>query len=131
MLEAEQRNSQEISKEAKRNDRKVKELTSAVEEERKNQVRLEELVNQLQNKIKSYKRQIEETEEIASMNLAKYRKAQHELDDAAERADQAENLLSKQRALNRSSVSVCRDASPQRAERGASVLATRAGSVRR
>ena len=44
-------------------------------------------------------------EEIAAINLAKYRKVQHELEDAEERADMAENTLAKLRAKNRSSVS--------------------------
>ncbi|ROT68166.1 myosin heavy chain type 6a [Penaeus vannamei] len=38
------------------------------------------LVDKLQQKIKTYKRQIEEAEEIAALNLAKYRKAQQELE---------------------------------------------------
>ena len=52
-------------------------------------------------------------EEIAAVNLAKYRKVQNELEDAEERADTAENTLQKLRAKNRSSVSVSRtSASP-------------------
>lgn len=47
-------------------------------------------------------------EEIAAINLAKYRKVQHELEDAEERADTAEGSLTKLRAKNRSSVSVSR-----------------------
>ncbi len=44
-------------------------------------------------------------EEIAAVNLAKYRKVQHELEDAEERAEMAENTLTKLRAKNRTSVS--------------------------
>jgi hypothetical protein len=47
-------------------------------------------------------------EEIAAINLAKYRKVQHDLEEAEERADMAENTLSKLRAKNRSSVSATR-----------------------
>ena len=47
-------------------------------------------------------------EEIAAINLAKYRKVQHELEEAEERADVAENTLAKLRAKNRSSVSATR-----------------------
>ena len=50
-------------------------------------------------------------EEIAAINLSKYRKVQHELEDAEERADMAENTLAKLRAKNRSSLSQSR-ASP-------------------
>ena len=128
-LDSEQRSHMDTSKEVKRNERRVRELTSELEEEKKNQLRSHEMINQLQNKVKAYKKQIEETEEIASTNLAKFRKVQLELDDASERADQAEVQLSKQRAFNRSSVSMSREASPFRDAR-ASTMA-RAGSVRR
>lgn len=47
-------------------------------------------------------------EDIAAVNLAKYRKVQSELEDSAERADLAENQLGKLRAKNRSSISVNR-----------------------
>ena len=50
-------------------------------------------------------------EEIAAINLAKYRKVQHDLEEAEERADMAENTLSKLRAKNRSSVSATRTTS--------------------
>lgn len=52
-------------------------------------------------------------EEVAAINLAKYRKVQNELEDAEERADSAENSLQKLRVKNRSSVSASRaSASP-------------------
>ena len=51
-------------------------------------------------------------EEIAAVNLAKYRKVQLELEDAEERADAAENTLGKLRAKNRSSVSQTRSMPP-------------------
>ena len=37
---------------------------------------MQDLVDSLQQKIKTYKRQIDEAEEIAALNLAKYRKCQ-------------------------------------------------------
>ena len=91
----------------------MKELVFQSEEERKTQSRLHSLIESLQGKLKSYKRQIEEAEEIAALNLAKFRKAQHDLEDAEERAGQAENQLAKLRAKNRSSVSAGRGNSPQ------------------
>ena len=52
-------------------------------------------------------------EEVAAINLAKYRKVQNELEDAEERADSAEGSLQKLRVKNRSSVSTARSsASP-------------------
>ena len=38
---------------------------------------MSELAAKLQQKIKTYKKQIEEAEEIAALNLAKYRKVKH------------------------------------------------------
>jgi myosin heavy chain 6/7 len=45
-------------------------------------------------------------EEVAATNLGKYRQLQAQLDEAEERADLAENSLSKLRAKNRSSASI-------------------------
>ena len=114
----------------------MRELTSQLEEEKKSQLRSQELLTQLQNRVKAYKKQIEETEEIAALNLTKFRKAQLELDDVSERADIAEIQLSKQRAFNRSSLSMERESSSMRVDVRASSIAratsvVRAGSVRR
>jgi len=51
-------------------------------------------------------------EEVAAINLAKYRKVQHDLEESEERADQAENAISKLRAKQRSSVSVTQSTGP-------------------
>jgi hypothetical protein len=37
---------------------------------------MQELVERLQTRLRNYKRQIEEAEEIAALNLAKFRKTQ-------------------------------------------------------
>ena len=55
---------------------------------------MSELANKLQAKIKTYKKQIEEAEEIAALNLAKYRKAQQGLEEAEERAKMAGTQIS-------------------------------------
>ena len=64
----------------------MKELLFQQEENNKNQDRIADLVEKLQQKIKSYKKQIEEAEEIAAINLAKFRKAQQDLEEAEERS---------------------------------------------
>merc|ERR1719268_277002 len=51
---------------------------------------MSDLANKLQSKIKTYKQQIEEAEEIAALNLAKFRKAQQELEETEERSKMAE-----------------------------------------
>lgn len=104
-LDNEQRHHNETLNLVKKNDRRLKDLILKSEEDQRNQLRLKDHVEQLQNKIKAYRKQVEETEEIASMNLSKYRKVQQEMEDACERADEAENAVAKMRAKNRSSVS--------------------------
>merc|ERR1711862_157857 len=81
-----------------RAERRVKELQFQQEEDRKNQDRMSELANKLQQKIKTYKTQIEEAEEIAALNLAKFRKAQRELEETEDRTKMAEAQLSVARA---------------------------------
>jgi len=74
-------------------DRKNHELQFQQDEDRKNHDRITELAQKLQQKIKVYKKQIEEAEEIAALNLAKYRKAQQELEETEDRSKQAEGQL--------------------------------------
>ena len=69
---------------------------------RKNYESLQALIDQLQGKIKSYKKQIEEAEEIAALNLAKYRQAQNNVADAGDRAQTSEQALAKNCARARS-----------------------------
>merc|ERR1711950_12172 len=68
---------------------KIKELQFQNDEDRKNQDRMSDLASKLQGKIKTYKKQIEEAEEIAALNLAKFRKAQQELEETEDRAEMA------------------------------------------
>lgn len=132
-LDSEQKRHAETVKTLRKNERRLKELLFQSEEDQKNQQRMQDLVERLQNKMKAYKRQVEEAvchhalnqkachvlitmffscfdqllsllqEEQANMNLAKYRKTVHELDDAEERADIAESALTKIRTKNRGS----------------------------
>merc|ERR1712172_37628 len=96
-LEAESRRNSDSFKNLNRSERKIKELTFSADEDRKNHERMQSLVDQLQSKIKCFKKQIEEAEEIAALNLAKFRKVQNELSDAAELADLDEQALGKAR----------------------------------
>jgi chromosome segregation ATPase len=75
-------------------ERRVKELQFQQDEDHKNQGRMSELANKLQAKIKTYKKQIEEAEEIAAFNLAKFRKAQQGLEEAEDREKMAGTQLS-------------------------------------
>merc|ERR1719158_1981594 len=83
----------EYFKAFQRSERKVKELQFSQSEDKKNQDRMSELATKLQQKIKTYKSQIEDAEEIAALNLAKFRKAQQELEETEERAKLAGGAL--------------------------------------
>ncbi|NXY59147.1 MYH7 protein, partial [Callaeas wilsoni] len=100
-LDAEQKKMAEAQKGIRKYERRIKELSYQAEEDRKNLARMQDLIDKLQSKVKSYKRQFEEAEQQANSNLVKYRKVQHELDDAEERADIAETQVNKLRARTR------------------------------
>ena len=82
-------------------ERRIKELQFQLDEDHKNQDRMSELAGKLQQKIKTYKKQIEEAEEIAALNLAKFRQAQAQLGDACQSADINEQALAKTKARGR------------------------------
>merc|ERR1712142_411022 len=86
-LDAESRRNSDVMKNLRKAERSIKELTFGGDEDKKNHERMQSLIDQLQGKVKSYKKQIEEAEEIAALNLAKYRKVAGALGDAAAAAD--------------------------------------------
>merc|ERR1712185_567443 len=97
-VDAEARRMGDSQKNLRKSERRIKEMTYASDEDRKNHERMQALIDQLQSKIKSYKKQIEEAEEIAALNLAKFRNAHAQLSDASERADINEQALAKTKA---------------------------------
>merc|ERR1719436_139691 len=101
-LDAESRRQADTLKNLRKSERRINELTFASDEDRKNHERMQSLIDGLQGKIKLYKKQIEEAEEIAALNLAKFRKVAGDVDAAAGRADLAEQAAAKGRARGRS-----------------------------
>merc|ERR1712241_212797 len=81
-----------------RAERRVKELQFQQDEDKKNADRMGELATRLQSKVKTYKQQIEEAEESAALNLAKFRKAQQEFEETEERQKMCEVQMSNVRA---------------------------------
>merc|ERR1712203_173384 len=65
-LDAETRRYGDVNKNLRKSERSIKELSFAADEDRKNHERMQALIDQLQGKVKSYKKQIEEAEEIAA-----------------------------------------------------------------
>jgi len=100
-MDAEHRRLADSTKSLRKSERKIKELQFQSEEDQKHQANMQELVDKLQMKLRNFKRQIEEAEEIAALNLAKFRKAQAEAEEAEERASLNEHAMAKLRALGR------------------------------
>merc|ERR1711902_161509 len=101
-LDAESRRNTDVLKNLRKAERSIKELTFAGDEDKKNHERMQSLIDQLQGKVKSYKKQIEEAEEIAALNLAKFRKVAGALGDAAAAADANEQAAAMRKARARS-----------------------------
>merc|ERR1719449_439473 len=101
-LDAECRRFNDGQKNLRKSERRIKELTFACDEDRKNHERMQGLIDQLQGKIKTYKKQLEEAEEIAALNLAKFRKVQVNLQESSNVAEVNECALAKARARGRS-----------------------------
>jgi len=102
-MDAEGRRMADAQKNLRRSERRIKELTFAGDEDRKNHERMQGLIDSLQGKIKTYKKQLEEAEEIAALNLAKFRKVQVNLQESSNVADVNEQALAKARTRGRSS----------------------------
>lgn len=71
----------------------MKELLLQSEEDRKNILILQESLDKLNEKIKMYKRQLEEQEQISNSNIMRVKKFQRELEAAESRAEEAETSL--------------------------------------
>ena len=82
-------------------DRSVKELLLQSEEDRKNILILQESLDKLNEKIKMYKRQLEEQESISNSNIMRVKKFQRELESAESRACEAESSLDAFRSRQR------------------------------
>merc|ERR1712002_1166176 len=101
-LDAETRRFGDTSKNLRKSERGIKELAFAADEDKKNHERMQVLIDQLQGKVKSYKKQIEEAEEIAALNLAKYRQVAGALGDAEASADANEQAMAMRKARAKS-----------------------------
>ncbi|XP_019724948.1 myosin-7B-like [Hippocampus comes] len=102
-LSMEQKKREEYQEGVRRYERKLKEITGQSEEDRGTLMRMQEVIEKLQSKVKIYKRQAESAEEQVNCTSMHFRKVQHQLDDAEERADIAESAVNKLR-LQRTSM---------------------------
>merc|ERR1712083_264486 len=101
-VDAEARRMADATKNLKASERHIKEISLKQSEDAENKAKMDTLIDSLHGKIESYKKQIEEAEEIASSNLTKYRQTQSALADATQRADLNEKALARARSGARS-----------------------------
>merc|ERR1719462_186166 len=87
--------------EVHKKERSIKELILQSEEDRKNIIILQDSLDKLNEKIKMYKRQLEEQESISNSNIMRVKKFQRELESAESRAEEAESTLSQFRSRER------------------------------
>ena len=101
-LNAENRRCSDAQKNLRKSERHVKELAYCQEEDKKNHERMQSMIDNMQNKIKSYKKQIEEAETIAALNLSKYKQVHATLSIRTEEAEAAEHAMARARAKSSS-----------------------------
>ena len=89
--------SSDVNNRFRKSERHYREMQLQQKSERQERNHMTTLVDKLEQKLQSYKKQIEEAEEIAALNLAKYRKAQQELEEAECRSRMAETQLARMR----------------------------------
>ncbi|MEE6506702.1 hypothetical protein FKM82_007805, partial [Ascaphus truei] len=99
-LEAEQKRGSDAIKGVRKYERRVKELTYQYEEDKKNVFRIR-TSGQVAMKVKLTRDNLRSLEEQANAHMSRFRKTQHELEEAEERADIAESQVNKLRVKSR------------------------------
>merc|ERR1711973_21274 len=101
MINSEKKSHTVTMTELHKKERSIKELIMQSEEDRKNILILQESLDKLNEKIKMYKRQLEEQESISNANIMRVKKFQRELESAESRAEEAESTLNQFRSRGR------------------------------
>jgi len=101
MIDSEKKSHAVTMTEMHKRERSIKELILQSEEDRKNILILQESLDKLNEKIKMYKRQLEEQESISNANIMRVKKFQRELEGAESRAEEAESTLNQFRSRER------------------------------
>merc|ERR1711922_22668 len=149
MINEEKKSHSVTMTELHKRDRSIKELILQSEEDRKNIIILQESLDKLNEKIKMYKRQLEEQESISNANIMRVKKFQRELESSEARAEEREVVVKKTvnkvnigggtvtsssaitSSMNESSALAESSSSALNAYRSGSVAYSRAGSVAR
>merc|ERR1712076_173285 len=93
-LEAEQRRSRDLAGINRKLERQYNEIRVQAEDDRRMVIELSDQCNALQIRIKTLRRQLEEAEEVVTITMNKYRKAQPMCEEAEHRADMIEKNMS-------------------------------------
>merc|ERR1719431_760241 len=101
MINTEKKSHSVTMTELHKRERSIKELILQSEEDRKNILILQESLDKLNEKIKMYKRQLDEQESISNSNIMRVKKFQRELESAESRAEEAESTLNQFRSRER------------------------------
>merc|ERR1719167_1472823 len=101
MINTEKKSHSVTMTELHKKERSIKELILQSEEDRKNILILQESLDKLNEKIKMYKRQLDEQESISNSNIMRVKKFQRELESAEARAEEAESTLNQFRSRER------------------------------
>merc|ERR1711922_87079 len=92
MINEEKKSHSVTMTELHKRDRSIKELILQSEEDRKNIIILQESLDKLNEKIKMYKRQLEEQESISNANIMRVKKFQRELESSEARAEEVQDV---------------------------------------
>ncbi|GFS43695.1 paramyosin, long form [Nephila pilipes] len=103
-MDEEKKRHAETVKILRKKEHRVKELLLQTEEDHKTISMLNDAVEKLTEKVKVYKRQLNEQEGMTAQNLTRVRRFQRELEAAEDRAEQAESNLSFIRSRHRTIV---------------------------
>ncbi|KAM6940573.1 myosin-10-like [Xenentodon cancila] len=86
-LDMESKERQQVSRQSRRTEKKLKEVLLQVEDERRNMEQFKDQADKTNSRMRQLKRQLEETEEELTRANVYRRKLQRDLDDATESAD--------------------------------------------
>ncbi|XP_067670779.1 myosin heavy chain, striated muscle-like [Haliotis asinina] len=92
-LEREQISHGESVKNCRHYERRVKEMTYKIDEDKKTIDKLQDIIDKQSGQMMIYKSQLANAEEMANTNLNRYRKVKQELEDAQTRASMAEETM--------------------------------------
>ncbi|XP_054714949.1 paramyosin-like [Uloborus diversus] len=101
-FEEEKRRHSETQKSLRKKEQRLRELILQTEDDHKTISMLNDATEKLSEKVKMYKRQLDEQEGISQQSLSRVRRFQRELEAAEDRAEAAEGNLSFIRAKHRS-----------------------------